>query len=344
MADWIEAMEWGGTCTEPSTELKASGYSGGDNPCAEHENYFRNCTYACIVELQNEFENYAQTGETLAAIVRQYTTNTPIEVEFTAGEEGELYYYDSEGNMVTGTYYINGVPYLFANAGVLETGFQTVDGLRYYYDPTTGQMQTGFVEYGGNTYYITLSEGKYVSRTETIDGVEYTFDDDGILSYATIATESVGSGVIATLYANGDIMVTGSGAVTTRLSVNFCLQAYTRLTSANAPTVTFGSGITSICTYFTNNLLTYYGNQLYTYVPEIQIPASVDSIGSLALCGVVVNYSGTVSNWKKITNDSSGSAIDNGIFWVSFDSDDVRIYCSDGTLKWDSDSSAWEEV
>lgn len=53
---FLEPMYWGDkNCIEP-TEIADKGYKGGDNPSAEHENYFRHQTYLCIRELQQEIE------------------------------------------------------------------------------------------------------------------------------------------------------------------------------------------------------------------------------------------------------------------------------------------------
>ena len=98
--------------------------------------------------------------------------------------EDKDFYQDSDGNNVTGEIKIDGIPYQFAPNGVLQTGFRTVFGKRYYYDPQTGNIRLGWVEWAGNPYYITLSEGKLVNQHRTIDGKRYWFDSYGV------ATES----------------------------------------------------------------------------------------------------------------------------------------------------------
>lgn len=60
-------MFWGEqNCIQP-TEIANAGYVLGDNPAAEHENYFRHQTYLCLQELQKavntlEAETVAEAG------------------------------------------------------------------------------------------------------------------------------------------------------------------------------------------------------------------------------------------------------------------------------------------
>lgn len=116
--------------------------------------------------------------------LQHYTFNTADRVLFKKDDDGRLFYLDSDGNNVTGEIKINGIPYQFAPNGVLQTGFRTVFGKRYYYDPQTGNIRLGWVEWAGNPYYITLSEGKLVNQHRTIDGKRYWFNSYGV------ATES----------------------------------------------------------------------------------------------------------------------------------------------------------
>ncbi|MCM1008472.1 MAG: hypothetical protein NC485_11210 [Ruminococcus flavefaciens] len=116
--------------------------------------------------------------------LRQYLFNTADRIRFTANADGALFYYDSAGNPLIGEQEIGGIPYYFAANGVLKTGWRTVFGKRYYYDPQTGNMQLGWVEYSDRLYYISLTEGKLVNQHRTIDGKRYWFDSYGV------ATES----------------------------------------------------------------------------------------------------------------------------------------------------------
>lgn len=122
-----------------------------------------------------------QNGSLSAEIkeLQHYLFNTAEELTFEKDEDGNLFYLDSEGSKVTGDIKIDGIPYQFASDGTLYTGFRTVFGKRYYYAPDTGNIQLGWVNWAGKTYYITLYEGKIVNQHRTIDGVRYWFDSDG---------------------------------------------------------------------------------------------------------------------------------------------------------------------
>lgn len=86
---------------------------------------------------------------------------------------GALVYYDEQGKIVTGEAVIDGKTYLFAPDGTLRTGWQTVGGVRRYYDPETGMVRTGWIHYGDAYYYLDAESGKRTgvqSGLETIQG------------------------------------------------------------------------------------------------------------------------------------------------------------------------------
>lgn len=112
--------------------------------------------------------------------LQHYLFNTTSKVTFQKDDDGNLFYLDSTGNRVTGDTKIDGMPYQFALNGVLKTGFRTVFGKRYFYDPETGNLQLGWVTWNDRQYYITLLEGKLVNQHRTIDGVRYWFDGYGV--------------------------------------------------------------------------------------------------------------------------------------------------------------------
>lgn len=111
--------------------------------------------------------------------LQHYMFNTADKVNFSSDTEGRLHYSDKYGNRITGEAKIKGIPYQFTDDGILKTGWRTVFGKRYYYDPETGNIQLRWVEYMGKMYYVTLSEGKLVNQHRTIDGKRYWFDSDG---------------------------------------------------------------------------------------------------------------------------------------------------------------------
>ncbi|MDE5583921.1 MAG: hypothetical protein K2J08_09475 [Ruminococcus sp.] len=80
--------------------------------------------------------------------------------EWVTDENGRIFYYDVNGDLLTGEQEVDGEKYLFSANGVLKTGWRTVDGQRRYYDTKTGKALYGWVDYCGNKYYIDSEKGK----------------------------------------------------------------------------------------------------------------------------------------------------------------------------------------
>ena len=107
-------------------------------------------------------------------------TYTPVEF---VKEGSHFYYYDEDGNKLTGLQKINGFYYLFGTVdGALKTEWQTPNGIRYYYSTEDGNPVFGIVKWHGRFYYVDEQEGKIVNKTIIIDGLDYTFDENGILT------------------------------------------------------------------------------------------------------------------------------------------------------------------
>lgn len=159
-----EPMYWSGTNAQKPEGIAKTGYRVKDNPAAEHENYFRHVTYQCIKELQQILLNQAE------------------HVQFAGDAENGFYFLDDDGNRLTGQVRITGVPYSFSAKGVLDTGWQTVFGKRYYYSQSDGNAVLGWLTYLDKKYYITLLDGKLVNQYRTIDGKDYHFDQYGVAS------------------------------------------------------------------------------------------------------------------------------------------------------------------
>lgn len=61
------------------------------------------------------------------------------------------------------------------------TGWQTVEGTEYYFDPADGQLHTGWLELGDRLYYLN-SNGRRVTGWQSIDSSTYYFSDDGVMA------------------------------------------------------------------------------------------------------------------------------------------------------------------
>lgn len=109
---------------------------------------------------------------------REYT-----HVDFLKDDNGDFYYCDELGNRLKGINKVNGFYYLFGTVdGVLKVEWQTPNDKRYYYSPKDGNPVFGFIKYHGKFYYVDYDKGKIVSETITIDGLDYTFDENGVLT------------------------------------------------------------------------------------------------------------------------------------------------------------------
>ena len=80
-----------------------------------------------------------------------------------------------------GLFEFEGNKYYANSKGVLQTGFHTINGKRYFFSGDKirfGVMRYGWIQYNGYRYYLD-SDGTVVTGYKKIDGREYMFDDQG---------------------------------------------------------------------------------------------------------------------------------------------------------------------
>lgn len=94
-------------------------------------------------------------------------------------EDGsDWYYYDEDGNTVTGWEKINGKWYYFTEEdGKMATGWQQIKGKWYYFNQW-GKMVTGWAQINGNWYYFN-SNGAMLTGWQAINGKWYYFNQWG---------------------------------------------------------------------------------------------------------------------------------------------------------------------
>ena len=102
----------------------------------------------------------------------------------------------------TGWVQNNGNWFYYDTNGVKATGWKSIDGMWFYFD-ASGVMSTGWVQSGGKWYYMDPTLGAMVTGWKQINGKWYCFDNSGVMQ-----TGWVGSG--STWY-----YLDGSGAMTT---------------------------------------------------------------------------------------------------------------------------------
>lgn len=89
---------------------------------------------------------------------------------------GKSYYFNEEGNMLTGWLLNNGVWYYLDQSGAMVTGWKLL-GANWYYLDSDGKMKTGwFKDINGKWYYLYYSSGIMAANT-TLDG--YKLGSDG---------------------------------------------------------------------------------------------------------------------------------------------------------------------
>ncbi len=92
----------------------------------------------------------------------------------------KIYYFDADGNRVTGLQVIDGFTYDFGDDGAMAVDtWETVDDATYYFD-ADGKAKTGWVDLEGSTYYF-LADGVMATGHCLVDEYHCVFSDDGKL-------------------------------------------------------------------------------------------------------------------------------------------------------------------
>ena len=136
------------------------------------------------------------TSETVQTSVT--TVTTPVRTEVTRMENDSApqgwnnfdgrWYYKNGKKFLTGIKEIDGEYYSFAPSGALKTGWQTVKGLRKYFDSESHSPIYGWIEFLGSKYYTDKENGK-ISGKYTIGGKDYIFSESGILQTGFVSYE-----------------------------------------------------------------------------------------------------------------------------------------------------------
>lgn len=91
--------------------------------------------------------------------------------------DGKRYYFNTSGRMQTGWQTIDNGKYHFSASGVMQTGLQMIDGKKYYFN-TAGIMQTGWQTINQKIYYF-FFDGAMGIGWQEVDGETYYFTDAG---------------------------------------------------------------------------------------------------------------------------------------------------------------------
>lgn len=91
MVTFSKPMYWGEqNCIQP-TDIADIGYVPGDNPAAEHENYFRRQTYLCLQELQSTVRSIYEAVNVMIPYVKLESGNCGKDTEYSLCADGTLH-------------------------------------------------------------------------------------------------------------------------------------------------------------------------------------------------------------------------------------------------------------
>lgn len=94
--------------------------------------------------------------------------------------EGETYYFDSKGYLLTGWIQVQNKWYYMDEKGRMQTDWTQVDG-KWYYLGTQGQMQTGWHFLLGKWYYMDESSGVMQTGWVQVNGSWYYMNESGVM-------------------------------------------------------------------------------------------------------------------------------------------------------------------
>lgn len=100
-------------------------------------------------------------------------------------DKGKTYYFDGEGNLVSGWQDLEDGRHYFNEQGEMQSGWirlEEGDAAATYYLAENGVMQVGWQTLGENTYYFE-EDGKMMTGQTQIDNLICSFGEDGILQW-----------------------------------------------------------------------------------------------------------------------------------------------------------------
>lgn len=101
-------------------------------------------------------------------------------------ETGRHYLVPEDGHLVKGPATIENKNYLFDAKGSMLVDWQTVNGLKYYYNPADGTMVFGWLGDLANRYYLSPVDGHMVTGWQPIDKATYYFNENGIMQLGMV--------------------------------------------------------------------------------------------------------------------------------------------------------------
>lgn len=137
--------------------------------------------------------------------------------------DGSMVYVTKDASLATGWQQISGACYLFSETGIMQKGWQEVDGIWYWLDPASGIRQTGWLWNNGSWYWLDQNTGAMQTGWAKIGGTWYYFYSSGAMATGWVYDAGSwyylsGSGAMATGWVKVGgtwYYLSGSGAMQT---------------------------------------------------------------------------------------------------------------------------------
>ena len=94
--------------------------------------------------------------------------------------DNKLCYVGSNGLVASGKQTIGNYDYLLGDDGYVKTGWQEINGKKFYFDPETGKAANGLTKIGDDIYYFNPDDGAVTGNYKDTDFFG-KFDEDGKL-------------------------------------------------------------------------------------------------------------------------------------------------------------------
>ncbi len=117
------------------------------------------------------------------------------------------YYFNESGAMITGWKYINGWWYYFNSSGRMAVGWTKINGTWYYMGPS-GAMYSGWQKINGSWYYMN-SSGGMVTGWQYINSKWYFFNSSGIMAVGWLYRGTDNDNEIWYYFNDSGTMITG---------------------------------------------------------------------------------------------------------------------------------------
>ena len=96
--------------------------------------------------------------------------------------DGSTVYVTKDASLAIGWQQISGASYLFSETGIMQKGWQQVDGIWYWLDPASGIRQTGWLWNNGSWYWLDQNTGAMQTGWAKIGGTWYYFYSSGAMA------------------------------------------------------------------------------------------------------------------------------------------------------------------